>query len=867
VARALTTEAGSQSGGVFDCANGPNRALDDAHAWLRRYSNGLAAEATLEGVTEEDIKLTFQRRCVATHPHRSKGDLEEYLQTHINLEVLRQWQMMDEWPVMPDEDISTQRCSNVLSDAELTKFVCGQPADLTAEAKAASSEELEKLNQKVNTQLLQLNWMKEKLEAEVSHAKSRGAYACIGVDPGASDAELARAYKAQALRLHPDRSGGSTEAFQALQAAYERILKQRGGESKKKKDDSGQTSSDCHEQAEDSDKRPQDKSADGPGQSAKQEAGDGLRPAEDSKPPSSDRKKQVDETEQPSSNSKKHAEVAKSASTDGVAEQSEDVASQDSGDCPKSTDSSKLPKSTEKKQTDSSELPKSTEKKQTDETKEPGSESKKQTDETKQPSSESKKRTDEAKQPSGESKKRTEASKERATDQVEDVEGFVEGLPKEGLPNREDLDSDLWDAERWERSVTSAAEAIPAEIVAAQADAVLHGAQMCCRASQLCSKAAAVGPMAWPQLQRMMTHLLEAAQHVAETCGRVGHHTTNVPSTVMPLLDAVTKQSSRLRSPLVRQVVKGTRGLLGIVDGLPDMAKEIILRQTVLVHHVAEVMNTMENLVGRQVHSSSVCTGIAEILETVARLAREAAETVAAAAMAVGETQRHAENLLEVLGAAGLWEKMDAEADGKKEGAKKSEGEKPPEDDESSDDEDKEPWEQNVELTSLLQSLNTEVLALQQELRDLVSQDPALISAVGPEQKEVLFSIVSELLAQARKRVSRTWYSKCRQHAGECKFLVAVEKPLEFLAAAASWKQIAVPSLEARLLRLAALVDSQLLCNMLETDLLQHTLGLTEADEEPQLQTRMATLSTKLRMGFRNGGEPPKASAGADGVR
>ena len=44
-----------------------------------------------------------------------------------------------------------------------------------------------------------------------------------------SDADLARAYKARALQLHPDR-GGSTEAFQALQAAYEEVLKQRGGE-------------------------------------------------------------------------------------------------------------------------------------------------------------------------------------------------------------------------------------------------------------------------------------------------------------------------------------------------------------------------------------------------------------------------------------------------------------------------------------------------------------------------------------------------------------------------------------------------------------------------------------------------------------
>merc|ERR1719456_2136143 len=92
------------------------------------------------------------------------------------------------------------------------------------------------------------------------------------------------------------------------------------------------------------------------------------------------------------------------------------------------------------------------------------------------------------------------------------------------------------------------------------------------------------------------------------------------------------------------------------------MSKEVSMRQSALVKHATAVLDMLHGLIGHTEVPASVCDGIADVLDTVARLAREAAEAGAAATVTIGEAQRHAENLVEVLGAAGLWEKIDAES-------------------------------------------------------------------------------------------------------------------------------------------------------------------------------------------------------------
>ena len=65
----------------------------------------------------------------------------------------------------------------------------------------------------------------------VSNATS--IWQTLGLDSGATVAEIKRAYRARALQTHPDR-GGSAEGFRALQTAYESALQRRKHSPKKR---------------------------------------------------------------------------------------------------------------------------------------------------------------------------------------------------------------------------------------------------------------------------------------------------------------------------------------------------------------------------------------------------------------------------------------------------------------------------------------------------------------------------------------------------------------------------------------------------------------------------------------------------------
>lgn len=54
-------------------------------------------------------------------------------------------------------------------------------------------------------------------------AKPVSAWETLGLSPGASPAEIKRAYRQRALETHPDR-GGDPAAFRALTRAYEKVL-------------------------------------------------------------------------------------------------------------------------------------------------------------------------------------------------------------------------------------------------------------------------------------------------------------------------------------------------------------------------------------------------------------------------------------------------------------------------------------------------------------------------------------------------------------------------------------------------------------------------------------------------------------------
>jgi hypothetical protein len=157
VARAFTADAESHLGGLFSSLDGPQRGLKEADAWVRRYVEEAAPESSsspprrhLEGLDEEDINLTFRRRCVALHPHRSGGDLEDYTKVHVYMEILRQWQEVTANPLLLAEK-GHNHTGPGMSDKEICEALSKERAKVVEESKAASTEELKLLDDKLSS--------------------------------------------------------------------------------------------------------------------------------------------------------------------------------------------------------------------------------------------------------------------------------------------------------------------------------------------------------------------------------------------------------------------------------------------------------------------------------------------------------------------------------------------------------------------------------------------------------------------------------------------------------------------------------------------------------------------------------------------
>jgi len=52
----------------------------------------------------------------------------------------------------------------------------------------------------------------------------REAYETLGLDPGADEAAVERAYRERVKEVHPDADGGSEEAFKRVNRAYEALV-------------------------------------------------------------------------------------------------------------------------------------------------------------------------------------------------------------------------------------------------------------------------------------------------------------------------------------------------------------------------------------------------------------------------------------------------------------------------------------------------------------------------------------------------------------------------------------------------------------------------------------------------------------------
>ena len=71
----------------------------------------------------------------------------------------------------------------------------------------------------------------------------------------------------------------------------------------------------------------------------------------------------------------------------------------------------------------------------------------------------------------------------------------------------------------------------------------------------------------------------------------------------------------RIYLTLVKQVIKGTTGLLQSTERISTAATEVSIRQSSLMQHATAVLDMLHGLIGRSLVSTTVCEGISDCPE------------------------------------------------------------------------------------------------------------------------------------------------------------------------------------------------------------------------------------------------------------
>ncbi|CAE7497992.1 unnamed protein product [Symbiodinium natans] len=323
---------------------------------------------------------------------------------------------------------------------------------------------------------------------------------------------------------------------------------------------------------------------------------------------------------------------------------------------------------------------------------------------------------------------------------------------------------------------------------------------MCMKVARLASEAAGTS-RSWSQLLRCGTHLLDSTHCVTQASQSVARCAVNVPSDLIPLLEKI-----KTAEGMTRQAVSATRDLMQCTEIISERGLKATELSNRLLQQSKELADTLQSVAGAEEMSSFACRTMAKTYEGLASLARETADATAAAAVMVGDAQKNAHVLKEIL------DKLQCKAKAKKETSDREDDAKGA--DTSSDEEDAEtPKDRACSNRRLLLKLNTEVLDLQKEMRNLISSNPSLMPEIGVVQKEWIFRLAAELVEQTK------WtFSMLGLHGenGPSTWDEAMQETLRVLQAAANWDGFATPALDARILRAAALVDANLLSKMLQ---------------------------------------------------
>eukprot|EP00927_Polykrikos_kofoidii_P060407 TRINITY_DN5539_c0_g2_i3.p1 TRINITY_DN5539_c0_g2~~TRINITY_DN5539_c0_g2_i3.p1 ORF type:complete len:1753 (-),score=359.98 TRINITY_DN5539_c0_g2_i3:202-5460(-) len=789
-----------------------SKGLTEAGRWLRKQiapdRRNDNTDDYFEGFTDQQINLAFQRQCIETHPHRDNGHMQRYLKTHLFHEILRQWQEVMEWPSHLRVQVPSANSDGMLGDGELTRELAKTEEEVVKEGENASEEDYESWDDRVSVHVMRLMWVKEVLDGELSELRSFGAYSVLGLTPDASDAELARAYKTQALLLHPDRAGGSNEGFQALRSAYEQILEQREGSASTSKQSKQFARSDATVA------RAQRQQPTG----TPQPAGDrNIRAADNEARHDTAKAVARDACEEKQSGEAKVA--APAAGGDGGSTERDGARGNVTATKPDGVVLASPPPTLPPAQNPSSKSPLA---------------------DVPLPPSMSRAPIGEAVPLKARNSEGGEEEKKQA--QPNAISGTGEALkhaPGCDSPGSVDGDSGGKTEKVTEERLAALVVNIPAEAMSIQAGLALDGARTCSRVSMLCEQISRRGPEGWSDLIGLSTQCLQVAGHVGDAADTVARRATEVPNELIHVLDSMNKMGSKLKPAVAKQVVEGAKTLMAALEKVSKCGLDTLVHSTKLSQASTSMTVALEDRAVAGAVMQSTCEATAGLVTTISKLSGDTAGLVAASAVAVGEAQQIARNFLAVVEAAGVWAEGAKEAEARNSEGGEEEKKQAASSDSDSDAESEGAKERReAELNTvvgrrsrrarLLRQLNGDVLSRQKELKELVRKSPSVIEAVGPTQKRELFALITEVLDRALDGVARGW-----RLAPENNELSEIsENSIAFIFAAAAWNTVAVPSLEGRLLRLGCLLDAKQLLGLLKERVFLPTMAFTKDPKE-----------------------------------
>jgi len=746
-----------QASGVFDVQ--PREAVCCAATALQASSD---LERLIDELNVEVVNLQFRRQCLQTHPQREQGDLNAYLRVHCHLEIIHQSLRLAGGLITTRASSALNVGCSPLDDlSEIEEELrCGDHEAADA-AKKLDPEELNARNRRMNHYILDLAWQKDSLTAMLEELAASEAYAILSVLPTDSDADLARAYKAAAKRLHPDK-GGDAEQFKTLRGAYERILEARGGRARVRGSSVPSTPTrtpaqgvGVNDDAATKGKRQHERAH---VVSSPVEMGEKKGAMVDHEKQRRYEGEQEDEDD--------GDEVSPESFQHGRLQQTDVVADMGAG-----ASSSLLspPQSEVATEEHESQCEWETE----DETTSAGTSCGRPAASRCQPS------------PS--------ASSARAA---------------------------------------SLLPAISVEAISGQAEHALNAAEMCVKVAQLAQGVIdAVGSRASKELLDCTTHLLDMAHLVTEASRSVGRAAASVPAEVMPLLECV-----RVTKDPTANIVAASRDLMRCTEVISERGFKAIRVSDLLLTRSKGMLESIGTFAGTKRVSEFACHAIAEFVGGIASAAQDAADTAAAAAVMVGEAQRCAQTLAQLVDRL---KKHQDEVEERRQGVDSAD---------SDSDVPETLEERRVSTRRLAQKLNGEVLSLQDDLCVMVASSPHLLPEVTVAKKESIFALVAELVQKAKHAISKCWRTaSCSADGGKNgtsgAWARSVEDTLRFVSSAAAWRQVASPSFEARVLRVAALIDSGLLLDILRRELLEHCLALAPEELDP---TSLKSLTSRL---------------------